>query len=89
MSGDDLFEVVAEVFIKRDHRVSQSGLVEDFRDGPSASMGRADDCNGPVIFALDNHLAARLDLFQHVHIAREFSLCDADRRHPTLAHNLS
>ena len=42
-------------------------------------MRRTDDGNGPMVFLLDNHFAALLDLRQHrAYIAGKFGFCDAD-----------
>ena len=78
VAGDDFFKVAAEVFIQRHGRVALPCFLQDFDDGPSAAMRRTDHGHGPVVFLLDNHFAALLDLRQHrAHIAGKFGFCDA------------
>jgi hypothetical protein len=50
VTGDNFFEVFAEIFIERDGRVAPLRLAQDFDDGPTGAMGRTDHRYGPVIF---------------------------------------
>jgi hypothetical protein len=63
MTRDDLFKIPAEVLIQRDGRVSLFSLTQDFGNGPSAAMGRSDYCHRLMIFALNDHLAAIVELY--------------------------
>jgi hypothetical protein len=53
VTGNYVFEVLAEVFIKRHRRVSLFSFLQDFGDGSSAAVGRDDHGDRPVALTLD------------------------------------
>jgi len=64
MAGDDLFKILAEVFVESHCRVPLFGFAKDFGDWPPAAILCPDDGDGPVIL-LDDDLDALLHPGQH------------------------
>jgi len=72
---NDLFQVIAEIRVQGDGRMSTGCLAKDFGDGTSASHGCGDQSDWPMIFALDQDLGAVSDLGEDgANIAGEFGL---------------
>ncbi len=81
MAGDDLFEILAEVFVKGNRRVSQLRFAEDFCNGPSAAMFSSEHSNRPVIL-LNHDLNALLHFGERgMKIASHFGFAHVDSSH--------
>ena len=82
MICDDFFEIAPEVFIQRDRRVALLCLFEDFGNGTSATVWRADYGNRPVVFLLDDDFVATFDASEGgTDVAGKLGFCDT-QRHP-------
>jgi hypothetical protein len=87
MALDDLFQVLAELFIERDRRAMRFREGNALRKHPArppwglSDVRRSDDGHRPVVL-FDHNLGAGAHPFQHaVNIARELGLGDVQRRH--------
>lgn len=64
MTGDDLFEILAEVLIESHRGIALPGFAKDLGNGPSAAMLCTQHSHRPVVL-LDDDLDALLHPGQH------------------------
>jgi hypothetical protein len=81
MAGDDLFQIPAEVLVKRHLGVALTGFAQDFGDRPAAALLGPQNGDWPVILFNDDFYAL-LYFGQHgAKIARHVSFAHVDCGH--------